>query len=164
MASAINLFSRNTPMALSLDEIIRKYSLKNAHDYKLAIPAKVVGKVIGEFPEAKKDMAATMKLLNEEAKRVNSLTFEQVEKELLEFEFAEKKEEKKEISLPGAVQGRVLTRFPPEPSGYPHIGHAKAAWLDCQSALNYGGKMVLRWVGAALTEHSRGFRRVHQVR
>ena len=52
---------------LSLEEIIRKYSLKNAHDYKLAIPGKIVGKVIGEFPEAKNDMKATMKLINEEA-------------------------------------------------------------------------------------------------
>ncbi|MFA6328844.1 MAG: glutamate--tRNA ligase [Candidatus Micrarchaeia archaeon] len=130
---------------LTLEEIIRKYTLKNALDYKLAIPAKVVGKVIGEFPDAKNDMKATMKLLNEEAKRVNSLAHGQVEQEMKEFEYAEKKEEKKGLELPGAVQGRVLTRFPPEPSGYPHIGHAKAAWLDCQSALNYGGKMLLRF-------------------
>ena len=130
---------------LSLEEIIRKHSLKNAADYKLAIPAKVVGKVIGEFPDAKNDMKATMKLLNEEAKRVNALTHAQVLQEMKEFEFEEKKVEKKELELPSAVQGHVLTRFPPEPSGYPHIGHAKAAWLDCQSALNYGGKMLLRF-------------------
>jgi len=130
---------------LSLEETIRKYTLKNACDYKLAIPAKVVGKVIGEFPGAKSDMKATMKLLNEEAKRVNSLTLEQVAQEMKEFEYEEKKEEKKALELPGAVQGHVLTRFPPEPSGYPHIGHAKAAWLDCQGALNSGGKMLLRF-------------------
>jgi len=130
---------------LTLEETIRKYSLKNAMDYKLAIPAKVVGKVIGEFPDAKSDMKSTMKFLNEEAKRVNSLTMEQVILEMKEFEYAEKKEEKKELELPNATRGHVLTRFPPEPSGYPHIGHAKAAWLDCQSALNYGGKMLLRF-------------------
>ena len=129
----------------SLEETIRKHALKNAHDYKLAMPAKIVGKVIGEFPGAKNDMKATMKLINEEAKRVNSLPQEQVERELSEFEFAEKKEEKKEIGLPGAVEGRVVTRFPPEPSGYPHIGHAKAAWLDYEAARRYGGKMILRF-------------------
>ncbi|MCX6770948.1 MAG: glutamate--tRNA ligase [Candidatus Micrarchaeota archaeon] len=129
----------------SLEETIRKYTLKNAADYKLAIPAKVVGKVIGEFPDAKNDMKATMRLLNEEAKRVNSLTHGQVAQEMKEFEYAERKEEKKELELPGAIRGHVLTRFPPEPSGYPHIGHAKAAWLDCQSALNHGGKMLLRF-------------------
>ncbi|MFA6907926.1 MAG: glutamate--tRNA ligase [Candidatus Micrarchaeia archaeon] len=131
---------------LTLEEAIRKYALKNAHDYKLAIPGKIVGKVIGEFPDAKNDMKAAMKLINEEAKRVNSLTHGQVAQEMKEFEYEEKKaEEKKALELPGAVQGHVLTRFPPEPSGYPHIGHAKAAWLDCQGALNSGGKMLLRF-------------------
>jgi glutamyl-tRNA synthetase len=131
--------------ALPLEEAIRKHTLKNAHDYKLAIPAKVIGKVLQECPDAKKDMAGTMKLCNEEAKRVNSLAYADVEKELAEFAFEERKEEKKGLELPGAVQGKVVTRFPPEPSGYPHIGHAKAAWLDYEAAHAHGGKMLLRF-------------------
>ena len=129
----------------TLEEVIRKHTLKNAADYHLAIPAKIIGKVIGEWPDAKADMKGTMKLINEEAKRVNLLKPEELQKELSEFTFEEKKEEKKEIELPAAVQGRVVTRFPPEPSGYPHIGHAKAAWLDYESAKRYGGKMLLRF-------------------
>ena len=47
--------------------------------------------------------------------------------------------------LDGAIQGRVVTRFPPEPNGYPHIGHAKAAVIDEEYARKYGGKLILRY-------------------
>jgi len=45
----------------------------------------------------------------------------------------------------GRDQGRVHTRFPPEPNGYLHIGHAKAICLDFGIAENYGGKCNLRF-------------------
>ena len=48
-------------------------------------------------------------------------------------------------NLDGAVQGKVVTRFPPEPNGYPHIGHAKAAVIDEEYARKYGGKLILRY-------------------
>ncbi len=44
----------------------------------------------------------------------------------------------------GKHQGRVTTRFPPEPNGYPHIGHAKSVCLNFGIAAQYGGTCNLR--------------------
>jgi glutaminyl-tRNA synthetase len=45
----------------------------------------------------------------------------------------------------GKYDGRVHTRFPPEPNGYLHIGHAKSIHLNFGLAQEYGGKCNLRF-------------------
>lgn len=47
--------------------------------------------------------------------------------------------------LKNGVYDRVQTRFPPEPNGYLHIGHAKAISIDFSTAEKYGGTCNLRF-------------------
>ncbi len=133
-------------MSNDLTSIIRKHALKNALDFSKASAGSVVGKVIAEMPDCKKDMKTTMQKINEIVTEVNIMPKDKIESELKNYSFVEKpKEEKKGFEIPNAEMGKVITRFPPEPSGYPHIGHAKAAFLDYEIAKQFNGKFILRF-------------------
>ncbi|KAI6695476.1 hypothetical protein NL676_023186 [Syzygium grande] len=50
-----------------------------------------------------------------------------------------------EVDLPDAEFGKVCLRFAPEPSGYLHIGHSKAALMNQYFAQRYQGKVIVRF-------------------
>ncbi len=130
---------------LDAEKVAYKYALKNACEYGRAQPGAVVGKVIAEVPDAKKDMKGTMQLITNVVEKVNKMKKEQVEKELSKFTFEEKREEERKITLEDGEKGRVVTRFLPEPNGFLHLGHAKAALLSYEAAREYEGKCLLRF-------------------
>ena len=64
------------------------------------------------------------------------------EKEVVSRNFIEQEIDK---DLAEGVYNHVQTRFPPEPNGYLHIGHAKSILLNYGLAQKYGGKFNLRF-------------------
>lgn len=129
----------------------RKYALKNAVEYGKAHEGSVLNKVISLYPEQKSDIRSLANEVSKIVAEVNSLGKEALESEYkgFESEFAEEQKVKLEktanpsMDLEGAVQGNFATRYPPAPNGYMHIGHAKALFLESESAKKYNGKLFL---------------------
>jgi glutaminyl-tRNA synthetase len=62
-----------------------------------------------------------------------------------------------EHNASGRFEGRVHTRFPPEPNGFLHIGHAKAICIDFGTAERHGGKCNLRFDDTNPTKEDTSF-------
>ena len=136
----------------NLKKEIRKLGLQNAFEHDGKTNEKfIVSKILGSRPEFRKNVSELMETCVTTASEINSYSTSEI-KSQIEKEFPEilvpKEKQKQREGLPpleGAEQGKVITRFPPEPNGYPHIGHAKAAIINEEYANMYGGKKILRF-------------------
>ncbi len=129
-------------------DVVYKYALQNAFKYggKASVNS-VISKVLAEHPELKKDMKILHTLISELVNEVNLLSLEEQTSKLRKIapELMEEKkkiEEKKLPELP-KIQGEVITRLPPEPSKYTHLGHALSFLLNYTYAKKHDGKFVL---------------------
>jgi len=134
-----------------IKQAARKYALQNAVQFNGKANEKAVaGKVIADLIKDGFSPKDIIPVVNQVVKEVNMISpdkqISELEKTAPELLQKEKKERDFSLSdLPDAVKGKVITRFPPEPNGYLHIGHAKASIIDYEYAKMYDGKFILRF-------------------
>jgi len=127
------------------------YALQNAVQFNGKANSKaVIGKVIAVLQKDGFSPKDIIPIVNSVIEEVNKIPFsKQVsELEILAPELLKKEKKERDFSLPSlpdAEKTKIVTRFPPEPNGYLHIGHAKAAIVDYEYAKMYDGKFILRF-------------------
>ncbi|MGC9079311.1 MAG: glutamate--tRNA ligase [Nanopusillaceae archaeon] len=130
-------------------KLAEKWALYNRTKYDKVEVNSVISKIIYEKPEIKNKIKEIINDVKEIVEKINKLSREEAY-EILRQKYPElleekKKEEKKGLPpLRDAVDGKVVTRFAPNPSGYLHLGHARAIILNYEYAKMYHGKFILR--------------------
>ena len=137
-------------MAGDIESLIRKYALQNAVFFKgKANPKAIVGKILGECPEYRTKVQEVTETINAIVADVNAMSLDDQKKALEEIDPAmlvkEKKERKYELPDLENVDGKVVMRIAPGPSGPLHIGHTRVSILNDEYVKRYGGTLICRF-------------------
>ncbi|QKQ98488.1 glutamate--tRNA ligase [Candidatus Nanohaloarchaea archaeon] len=132
---------------MELEEIARKYALKNAVEHGGECnPGAVIGKIFAE--EDFENKGEVTEAAQEVCQEVNSRSLEEQESELESFEFEEEEEEEHD-PIPDLTNAdeyeEIVVRFAPNPNGPPHIGHARGMTINGELRDKYDGKLILRY-------------------
>ncbi|MHA1737779.1 MAG: glutamine--tRNA ligase/YqeY domain fusion protein [Candidatus Heimdallarchaeota archaeon] len=143
----------------SIEDICEKYALQNALEHGKAEVGPIMNIIMSLHPEFRKDAQKVKEILEEKVEYVNAKKQKEIQQliqqkfpDLLHTEVEEKAEGVdfirsiiNEDNKTGKFGGKVHTRFPPEPNGFLHIGHAMTINLNSNLAKEYGGKFNLRF-------------------
>jgi len=136
---------------LDLKELSLKHALKNAytHGGKAQLKA-VITAILAENPDLRKKVKEIIPVVKEVIEEVNKMSLDEQER-LLKERFPEaletpKREQRKGLPpLPEAQEGKVVTRFAPNPDFYITLGNARPAIVSHEYAKMYRGKFILRF-------------------
>ena len=131
------LKDRWASMYVDIESWAYEEALKNRKKYGKAQVGPILSKILGRIPEMRQDVPKAREIAMKAVERAN----EAPESALVGITIPKKKSERR---LP-RLDPPVITRFAPEPSGYPHLGHAKAALYSYWLAKENGGRFVLRF-------------------
>lgn len=138
-----------------IHRLVNAIALKNASEHSGSTNVNtVLSRILSLKPELKSQLKSLIEEIRIVVDSVNRLELEQQKKSLEDLSSVDTILGSK--ARQGTIQSRMLpelqmtgnevvTRFPPEPNGYPHIGHAKAVIIDDEYARMYNGKLILRF-------------------